>query len=403
MESIKLHENDKAQVQKDDVILRNTKKRTRFSKYQLDPQYWATDYILEYAGNRLTKGFIFSQTNKKKEEIAWFVFDFYRSKGFPYPWYEDSRLIKDWMDLCYFDSSTILKENNIISSGVTRGNLIFKHFNPHFWHARGPKGKSAIDIFHDDKEFMDLIRNRLGITFVYRGISYPFDICGNQIRQGMRSMRKISHITSFKPVIAKFFYEKYCEKHKVDSVVYDYSHGFGQRFLGAMSTNGVGKYISVDPWGDTIIASNQMALWLKKFGVVYRHNLNIGGSESFCPDIGREMVDMAFSSPPFYNTEIYSDDETQAYNGRTYQQFLSDYWLPTVKNIKRLLKPRGILILDIVQKMRKDYEGIILDNGFKTIDEYKMMLNKSHLTGKVGSDYSGLVKYEPIIVYQKTG
>jgi len=60
---------------------------------------------------------------------------------------------------------------------------------------------------------------------------------------------------------------------------------------------------------------------------------------------------MSFSSPPYFNKEVYSSETTQAYNNRSYEQFIDDWWTSVVKNVHYLTKEKGYLILNMVENL----------------------------------------------------
>ena len=103
------------------------------------------------------------------------------------------------------------------------------------------------------------------------------------------------------------------------------------------------------------------------------------------------IFDLAFSSPPYNNLEVYSKDETQAYNkGEDY--FFNKYWAGTLKNIKNSLKAGKYFILNVKEermlKMAKEKFEYKEKIGLKTV--------RSHLN-KTGKDNA--IKYEYIYVF----
>lgn len=400
MENIDQHINESSKAQMDDIILRNTKPRKPRGK-QSDENRWNIDYIPMWKGKQLTLDYIYSMPENEREEVALFLFSFYRERGFPYPEYSDEEVVSDWGKLCKFDVSSIYNEDTkVLSSGSTTGNKIFKRFNPHFWESlENKKSKTAVDVFNDDELLLKIIRNRLGVTFYYRGVSHPFTISGNMIRQGMRSMRLIPNMTNFRPTIAKFIYGKYT---KENDIVYDFSHGWSQRMIGAASLMRNLHYISVDPWGKQCDAGGNIieALNLPQKNFTFYEQ----GSETFCPDDLVGSVNFAFSSPPYYDKEMYVDDEGQAYFGKTYEEFLELYWRKTCQNIYKLLARDGKFVFNVFSiykkwNVRDDFVRIAEESGFDVTDEYFMKISKSHLSGKVGSDK--LDKVESIVIFSK--
>lgn len=391
--------NEKSKFSKDDVIARSNK-ITKLSDEQNDPSRYGTDYIVRYNDVPLTIENIAKMPMDQREDVAKFLFDYFKSGGFPYPKYNDNELADDYNKLKCFDSSSIAKIENdvtILPCGSTVGNTIFKHFNTHFFNVKDSSSKSMVEVFNDDNLLMKVIRNRLGITFFYRGESFPFAISGNMIRQGCRSMRLTAHVTNFRPAVAKYMFENFAPN---NGVIFDYSNGFSQRLIAAMSSSKNFKYYSTDPWKETVDAGNKIR---KYFNFEDRSVITQIGSENFCPENLIGNVDLAFSSPPFYLTEIYSDDKLQAYNNG-YDHFINNYWYNTVQNINKLLKNGGIFGINISEKHKKfnlknDMCKIITDAGFIQTKTLYMRYAKSHLSKKVGTD--NLSKLEGIYMFQK--
>jgi hypothetical protein len=234
-----------------------------------------------------------------------------------------------------------------------------------------------IDLFYDDKILKKLIYNRFGLGW-FEETNEAFNLSPKMIIQGFRSMRLVNMTSMFKPDIAKYMCLKYSQP---DDLIYDYSAGFGGRMLGAVSCGR--KYIGIDPL--TNIELNNMIDCLKLKNCKVFDNC----SEDFT--MGENSVDMSFSSPPYYNYEVYSTDENQAYNkGKDY--FYNVYWKKTLDNIKHMLKPNKIFGLNvkdqpIMVKMAKE--------RFNLVDEVKLKTVRSHLNKK----NIDAVKYEPIYIF----
>lgn len=383
------------------VIKRNLKQTNLARGGKRDPTRYGSDYIVEWNGQPLTVAYLSSIPVSDREEIAQYLFKYFREGGFPYPEYTNEELEREFSSLKMLDTDKCLSGKHL-SSALNVGSKIFRHFNPHFWHTRELKGKSVFEVFESDELLMKVIRNRLGITFFYRGVSYPFDISGNMIRQGIRSMRLAPQITNFRPSVMKFMCDKWIRKEK--GVVLDYSVGFNQRLIGAVSSERVSKYIGIDPWTETIAAGRKIVDY---FNLSDKVDLIESGSETADLSMYKGQVDLAFSSPPYYTKEVYSSDPSQAYSNRTYKEFISNYWIPTAANVAAALKPDGIFAINICRGSKKesmhyDMVNAIKMQGFEVIEEYEMTYQKSHLSDKVGKDsLKEMMKSDPITVLRR--
>lgn len=401
---IDLHLNEKSKTQREDVIKRHTKEKKVLSKH-LNTNNYGTTFIPEFKGTRLTLNNIYKMPIDEREEVAKFLFDYFRKGGFPYPKFTNEELQEDWEKLKELEiNDPTVVQDKYLTTNNQKGILLFKHFLECFWEVKddGKRSKSMKEAFDNDEMLMKVIRNRLGITFIYRGENFNFDIHGNMLRQGFRSTRLGCQISTFRVAVAKFIYEKYTQK---NDIVYDLSMGFGQRLLGALSSKNNLTYISTDPWEKVINEVSQMTQYIETIdpNIQNRYQINKMGAEDFCPKELQNKVSLVFSSPPYFNKEVYSNDNSQCYN-HSYDYFINTWWNKVINNCSKLLKENGIFAFNMSEKHKKfnlleDMIKICNRQGFKEIDRYFLHLSKSHLSGKVGTD--NLKKFEPVVIMQK--
>jgi hypothetical protein len=313
-------------------------------------------------GDIVLNKYIIKESNDIKRKIYLdYAFLYFRSNGFPYPKYKEKDLNKEWERLCNFDCNKIL-EGNIISDLHTTGTKIIKHFSPHIFEVKSFKKPSLVEAFYDDELLYKCLNNRMGIS--YKEI---FNITPAMVRQGFRSTKLSFCVSIFKPIIAKFIYERYTNE---GDIVYDYSMGFGQRFMGAMSSKNNLFYIGCDPWKNSINSINKIAKCIKQD----RYYIENIGSEYFCPKEYINKVSLAFSSPPYFDLEIYdNNNKTQAYN-KGYEAYI-EWFKKTLSNIKLLLKEDGVFALNIKKTLYDDIKYIFED--FELIDTFYIKLYRS--------------------------
>ena len=136
-----------------------------------------------------------------------------------------------------------------------------------------------------------------------------------------------------------------------------------------------------------------------------RGTLHKNVSEVFVP----EDVDLAFSSPPYFNLEKYSDEPTQCMNQfTTLDEWFEGYVVPTMANIHKGLNADGVFATNIADyKSYGNKEFKVVDRwietaaklGFKHKQTIKMMLNTRP---GVGNDkVAGREKWEGVYVFTK--
>jgi hypothetical protein len=186
--------------------------------------------------------------------------------------------------------------------------------------------------------------------------------------------------------------------------VYDYSAGYGGRLLGITSSNMRYQYTGIDPNTETVENLN------------YLNSLILsatGGDGTIIQSVSEEYqpkdIDLAFSSPPYFNLEKYCDEPTQCMNRyTTLDEWFEGYVVPTMKNIHRGLNADGIFATNIADyKSYGNKEYAVCDRwietaeklGFKYKQTIRMMLNTRP---GVGNDKTkGREKFEGVYVFTK--
>ena len=342
---------------------------------------------IELNGNLLTKPYIASLNKLEREILIVPLFNKLRELGWMYPEFDEKELMKSYKRLCDYSFDLSLTE---VYGNTSLALDICKYFcRESFYSSTEKKGKTMREVFDDDELLKKVCWNRLGLSWYdssEKEQSDTFNLTPKMLMyQGPRSMRLVPQISIFKPSIAKIVYMKYS---KENDLVYDYSAGFGCRALGALSCNR--RYVAVDP-----LTYKEV----KEMGSFFKFNedrfkVYEGKSEDF--NLGANTIDFAFSSPPYYDQEVYSNDESQAYNkGEEY--FYNIYWKNTVDNCYNMLKEGKYFGLNITDKYPKMVD-IAKEKFGEVVDIFNIRLTKSHLNKKNALDAT---KYEPIYVFKK--
>jgi SAM-dependent methyltransferase len=289
-------------------------------------------------------------------------------------------------------------DNNKIGLGNNRGQTINRFLFPNMMTAE-PKGRgsnSLRDRFLDERKLKRAIR----ICFEFR--TGERLLRPTQLRTALELVTG-ENVTNFKAQNAKAIAEHLCPV--LWGNVYDYSCGYGGRLLGIGSSNFKYKYIGVEPNTETVNYLNYLNDIIDEATGV-RGTIIQSVSEQYQP----EDIDLAFSSPPYFNLEKYSNEETQCMvQFKTEDEWFEGYVAPTMENIKRGLNNDGIFATNIAdyksydrkepyevtQKWIQTAEKI----GFKHTGVIKMMLNTRP---GVGNDRKeGREKWEGVYVFRK--
>jgi len=225
----------------------------------------------------------------------------------------------------------------------------------------------------------------------------------------MRSMFAFvgaGYCSNFRPATAKTIYELYG---KENCKVLDTSSGFGGRLLGFFTAKNTSEYVGIDP--NTADSCNRFIEFMQmRFGLNKKAYVNKIGSEDFTIDNYPQYenyFDISFTSPPYFDTEKYSDSDTQSYKKfNTYDLWVDGFYRNTIYNSCNALKIDGTFAINIFEKVDniKEYtEEFLNDCGFYIIKEDKYLLRVMSGTqkGEDGEFYTrkkDSYNYEPIWV-----
>jgi hypothetical protein len=218
----------------------------------------------------------------------------------------------------------------------------------------------------------------------------------SDIRSLMRRFSNTQIVSNYRPTAAATIYDKFLDKASPlvggkAGVTWDMSCGYGGRLLGSIAADV--NYIGTDPCTKTFEGLEQIKEdWGNKNKTIELYKV---GSEDFWPPYCE--VDLCFTSPPYYDWEKYSDEETQSYiKYPTKKEWLDGFLLNTIDRCHYGLKPGGILILNVANTKRiKNFEEETLKLArmlhFKHIDTWYLHL----------SSQKGIPKREPIFIFKK--
>ena len=256
-----------------------------------------------------------------------------------------------------------------------------------------PKGRgsnSLRDRFYNDTK----LRRAIRICFEFRDgdkLVYP-----TAVRRALELVTG-ENITNFKPQSARAIVEHLCPV--IWGRVYDYSCGYGGRLLGTCTSNFNYTYVGTDPNTET----HERLKYLSELGN-FNTELHCLPSQDFQP----EDIDLAFSSPPYFNLEKYSDEPTQCMvQFQTLDDWFDGYVASTIKNVYNSINDDGVFATNIADYKIGKENFEIVDRwietsellGFKHVDTIKMKLNTRP---GVGNDkLTGREKYEGIYVFTK--
>lgn len=182
--------------------------------------------------------------------------------------------------------------------------------------------------------------------------------------------------------------------------------GFGGRMLGALSSKKNYKYVGTDPNTETMYHLHQLGNYIEQVtGRENSYELHCCGSEDFK---GKpNSIDFAFSSPPYFDLEVYSDEPTQCFNKfPNLNDWLEGYVRATIKNIYHMLKAGRCYAVNIADFKVGSGTCAYVDEWIRISTEEGMPLFDTvylGVTARAGSaeQAKGEKKKENILIFKK--
>ena len=274
----------------------------------------------------------------------------------------------------YFNKEGIKKEikaaidkkvcftGNVLDLSYAQGLVLLDFLFPnlHDVHAGDNNNKTIYERFYDDEILKTCLKSALKTR----------KICNMRTAFFAAARFLWRTATNYSPMRAKAIYEKFCPK---GGVIYDYSAGFGGRMLGALSSSYDFHYIATDPNTETFHNLLNLRDYIAEVKPNIKCDLGNEGSETFA--LPEASVDFAFSCPPFFTLEKYSDEETQSVNKfPVYEEWLENYVRPTIKNCISALKETGLYGVNIVNFWQGGKKYMVAEDWLRIAKEEGLVL-----------------------------
>lgn len=219
-------------------------------------------------------------------------------------------------------------------------------------------------------------------------------------------------VANFCPKNARDIYFRYYPINGDKINVLDTSMGFGSR-MSAVLLSGH-NYCGFDPNKELFSKLKEYKDFLRDNNVIddsQRCGLYCQGSEVHRPELDN-LFDVSFTSPPYFNLEIYSNDTSESTeNYDNYSNWLKYFAKPTIENTYKYLKVGGYAMINIKNLTRGGKEPLF-DDWFKLFSEidgfeHYETFDMEHQAKKVVGQYANYdpKKYqgfkEPIMCFKK--
>jgi len=191
----------------------------------------------------------------------------------------------------------------------------------------------------------------------------------------------------FRPTVANWVYRSHCPP---GGTVWDPCSGYGGRLLGAF-TAGV-RYIATDVEKETVEGNRSLAQDLGYEG----HSIELCPAERFDPG----TVDLVFTSPPYFDREIYSgkDDQSWVRHGSNFDSWVEGFLRPVI-SIAFKRSPKLVLNVADIRKNRKVIP--LVDRTIAVAEEEGFILSERLWMPLARLNRSPEEAREPVLIFER--
>lgn len=186
--------------------------------------------------------------------------------------------------------------------------------------------KSQSDLWYAERKYW--------LKYFFNAKMYRGHMCQSNLKKGLGGQYSCSQ---FKPLIAKSLYDSFGARR-----VLDFSAGWGDRLVGALASSAL-SYIGIDPNTKTHPLYHQIESFCGA-----RKQVNLICSPAEDVDYSTLAYDFVFTSPPYFDLERYSEEDTQSW--KRYPKFndwLENFLFVTLSKVWEGLGEGGRIAINI--------------------------------------------------------
>ena len=267
--------------------------------------------------------------------------------------YSDSDLLKDWNALIKWNARV-----DTMASTQRVGMKLCEHFFPNFFDIENKDGNSFKSLWKADKLEKVLRWNRKSHSTPYL----------SELRRGIYFNYKLAKSTMYRPQMAKMVVTNLGAKRVLDPCA-----GWGGRMLGCIASGA--EYVAFEPNTETY----QGLLKLIEF-------LGIEDKVRIIKDSALEMdkydigeFDLILTSPPYFDLEVYSHEDTQSIKGcDTYSMWVNNFLKPLIELSISHMKQNGWSCWNVhnVGKMKMIDDVKVIHEGYNNQKVFSVTSSK---------------------------
>ena len=267
--------------------------------------------------------------------------------------YSDSDLLNDWNSLIKWNARV-----DSMASTQRVGMKLCEHFFPNFFDIENKDGNSFKSLWKADKLEKVLRWNRKSHSTPYL----------SELRRGIYFNYKLAKSTMYRPQMAKMVVTNLGAKRVLDPCA-----GWGGRMLGSVAAGA--EYVAFEPNTETYEGLLKL---IKLLGIEDKVRIiKDSALEMDKYDIGE--FDLILTSPPYFDLEVYSHEDTQSIKGcDTYSMWVNNFLKPLIELSISHMKQNGWSCWNVhnVGKMKMIDDVKVIHEGYNNQKVFSVTSSK---------------------------
>uniref|UniRef100_A0A6C0KMZ3 site-specific DNA-methyltransferase (cytosine-N(4)-specific) n=1 Tax=viral metagenome TaxID=1070528 RepID=A0A6C0KMZ3_9ZZZZ len=276
--------------------------------------------------------------------------------GILYENYSQEDILKDWESLKKKQVDNNI--TNIAATNVVGMKIMRKHMK-HFHEVSNYKGVSIYSLWNKQNLEKALRFNR-------KNHSTPY---ASEIIRSLSFTNGLGKVTMYRPLMARNIVSYFNAKS-----VLDVCAGWGGRMLGTKSLGNNILYTGLEPCKKTYDGLCSIS---KELNIEEGLQLINEPAEKYLLELDENIkFDLALTSPPYYNLEIYSSENNQSLQYNDYTSWINNFLEPVIKNVIKRVKiscwsvknfktDKKYNLLDDVIRIHEENGCIMMDKQFR--------------------------------------
>ena len=239
------------------------------------------------------------------------------------------KIIKEFLDAGFINTQNFfekeidhleeynhLKKDNIDPNKITaqktsKSNMIIRRYMPHIYEVEDSKGINFLKLWTKEK-----------LEKAFKSLDKPNSTVNSNFSEIMRAIKR-NPLTIYSPIMTKSIVKELDCK-----TVFDPCIGWGGRMIGTTCLGGDYHYTGSEPFTKTFWGLRNMIQDLKIESQVDIYHSPV---EDILDKLKEKRFDMCLTSPPYFDLEVYSHEETQSiHKFKSYDEWINEFIKPII-------------------------------------------------------------------------